>query len=322
MLSEVNAQMLAKEMLANPDPNVAHCHGATITLTPAGDLLVAWYAYPEDETREATLAFTRKPAGSSRFERPVRILANMSNSLGNPVLFCDAEGRVHLLFVSLRGHYWDSAVVCASFSEDVGTTWSTPEVLRLPAGTMVRYPPVMRRNSYMLLPAYDESANQTALLTAGPDGRGWFPVTHFDDLDSIQGSIARQNDDELVMMLRPCGDRRTCLRTISGDDGRSWSRVLPTPLPCPLSGVAAFQMGPALCAVYNHTTEHRRYPLSLSYSTDRGTSWTGPFHIDETPHEVSYPSFVVDQAGVAHGVYTFGRSRIQYVSFDQNWWAT
>ena len=312
--------MFAKEILANPDPVIAHCHCPAIAIAPTGDVLVTWYAYPEIETRDSVLVLARKPFGQARFDRPVRILSDMRSSLGNPVLFFGDGGRLHLLFVSLAGQYWNTAALNAAHSDDLGRTWSAPESCRCPAGMMVRYPPIVRNNGYLLLPAYDETKNQTALLTAGPDATGWFPVTHFEDLGVIQGSFVRQSETQLAMMLRPCGDSRVCYRAISGDDGRSWSRALPTSLPNPLSGVAAFELDGMFCAVYNHTTEHRRYPLSLSYSTDRGTSWTGPFHIDETEHEVSYPSFTTDSRGMVHGVYTLGRTRIQYVTFDRHWW--
>ena len=281
---------------------------------------MAWYAYPEQETRGGRLILARRPAGSTRFQRGQPILEQMRSSLGNPVLFCDVEDRLHLLFVVLRGHYWTTAVVNTSHSDDSGRTWSSPQALPFEPGMMVRYPPIERQNGYYLLPAYDENRNHTAMLTAGPDGTGWFPVTRFDGMKAIQGSIVRQGESELVMMLRPCGDNRTCLRSISEDDGRSWSPVMRTALPNPLSGVAAFQVNGTTCAVYNHTTEHRRHPLILSYSEDRGTSWSGPIHIDERAMEVSYPSFVTDPEGAAHGVYTAGRNRIQYVSFDRSWW--
>ena len=312
--------MFSKGVLANPDAAYPHCHCATIVQLSCGDLLVAWYAYPQEETRGGVLMLARKRSNGATFDRPRRILAELNSSLGNPLLFCDAEGRVQLLFVALRGHYWDSAVINRCYSTDGGVTWSVPESLRTDPGVMVRYAPVQRKNTYFLLPAYDERINQTVLMTADPGAEGWFPVEHFNGIKSIQGSIVRQSDTDLTMLLRPTGEDRVCLRSISCDDGRSWSSVLRTTLPNPLSGVVAFQMGDALCAVYNHTTEHRRYPLSLSYSMDRGTSWTGPIHIDETQHEVSYPSFIVDDAGVAHGVYTFGRNRIYYVTFDNHWW--
>lgn len=312
--------MFTKEILSNPDVSVPHCHCPSIACNPNGDIFVVWYAYPEEETRDGILIFSHKPAGSSKFIRIRRILTEMNSSLGNPLLYFGENGRLHLMFVALRGHYWDSATVYCTHSDNLGESWALPNTARMQPGMMVRYPPIVRRNGYLLLPAYDESTNQTVLFSTSPEEPVWQELTRFNDTEAIQGCIVRRNDDELNMLLRPGNDHRLCMRSISGDDGRTWSRIIPTTLPNPLSGVASIQMGDTLCAIYNHTYEHRRYPLSLSYSKDAGTSWSGPIHIDETEHEVSYPSFVVDHSGVAHGVYTFGRTRIQYVSFDQNWW--
>lgn len=314
--------MVNKEILANPDPSMPHCHCASVALTAAGDVLVAWYGYTEKETSSAVMILARKPAGATRFQRPQRILSDMSSSLGNPVLFSDAEGCLHLLFVALRGHYWDSAILYASNSNDAGHTWTPAESLRMPPGLMVRYPPILRRNGYFLLPAYDESDNRTILLTAGPDGRGWMSVARFEDTGAIQGCIARRNDSQLTMILRPTGDTRRCLRVISNDDGRTWSGVVGTSLPNPLSGVSAYYCDDELFAMYNHTTKHQRFPLSVARSTDGGVSWTEPKHLDETQQEVSYPATVVDDNCVVHAVYTFGRNRIQYVSFDRDWWTS
>lgn len=313
--------MFTHEILSNPDQSVPYCHCASIALAPDGSLFVVWYAYPEQETRDGTLVIARKPAGSERFEPPRRIIAEMSSSLGNPLLFCDPAGRTHLMFVALQGQFWDSAVASICHSDDVGKSWSPPQTLRLPAGMMIRHAPIARQNSGgWLLPAYDESSFQTVLISARSDAVEWTPHARFDGTQAIQGDIVRFSDSELVMMLRPHGENRTCLRAISDDDGRSWSNVLRTPLPNPLSGVAAFRLGDTLCTVYNHTTEQRRSPLSLSCSHDRGISWDPPVHIDESASEVSYPSFLVDGSGVAHGVYTYGRTRIRYVSFDRDWW--
>ncbi len=44
----------------------------------------------------------------------------MTRSRGNPVLFCGEEGRLHLLFVVLRGSYWDSATLSGCYSDDLG----------------------------------------------------------------------------------------------------------------------------------------------------------------------------------------------------------
>jgi predicted neuraminidase len=311
--------MFIQDILANPDSALGHCHCPSLAIAPSGDLLVCWYAYPEEETRGGVLFLARRRVGAQGFDPPRRILAQLSSSLGNPVLFFGQAQRLHLLFVSLRGRYWDSAALHACWSDDLGATWSTPDSLRMPDGLMVRHPPIVRRNGYLLLPAYDEMASRTVFLSAGPDATGWMEVDRLEGA-AIQGSLVRQGPEQLALLLRPVGDHRICLRAISADDGRSWSPVVRTPLPNPLSGVAAFEGGGCLCAVYNHTSAHQRYPLSLSWSADRGTSWSGPIHVDETPREVSYPSFAVDGHGTAHGAYTFGRTRIRYVSFDRSWW--
>ena len=143
-----------------------------------------------------------------------------------------------------------------------------PTSLRMSPGTMVRHPPILRCNLTCLLPAYDEKSNQSILLTGDGDASNWMEVVRFSDSPAIQGCFVRRGPRDLTLMLRPCGDDRVCLRSISGDDGRSWCNPLRTTLPNPLSGLAAFAVGETMCAVYNHTTEHQRYPLSLATSDD------------------------------------------------------
>ncbi len=312
--------MYNSELLRNPSSTYPHSHAASIAIAPTDDIFVTWYAYPEDETRDAVLMLARRRPGARLFDKPIRIMEQLTKSLGNPVIFFDQFGTLHLLFVSLHGHYWDSAKLYATNSENLGQTWSTPHVLQLSDGVMLRYPPIVRTNTYMLLPAYNEKTNQTVMLMGGPDGEGWYEVDHFDGLQAIQGNIVRRDEKNLTMILRPYGQERCCMRCMSSDDGKTWMPVMRTTLPNPLSGAAAFSMDGTLCVVYNHTTEHRRYPISFSSSTNQGTSWSEPIHLDATEHELSYPAFTVDKNGVAHGVYTFGRTAIQYVAFDTSWW--
>jgi len=312
--------MYNTELLCNPTSDYPHAHAASIAIAPGDDLFVTWYAYPEDETRDGVLMLARRRPGARQFDKPHRIMQQLTKSLGNPVIFFDQFETLHLLFVALQGHYWDSAKLYATKSEDLGKTWSTPHIVQVSDGVMVRYQPIVRSNTYMLLPAYNEKTNQTVIMTGGPDGEGWFEVDHFKGLQAIQGCIVRRDEKNLTMILRPYGQERCCMRCLSTDDGKTWLPVMRTTLPNPLSGVAAFAMDNTLCAVYNHTTEHRRYPISFSYSENQGTSWSDPIHLDTTEQELSYPSFTVDKNGVAHGVYTFCRTAIRYVTFDVSWW--
>ena len=67
--------------------------------------------------------------------------------------------------------------------------------------------------------------------------------------------------------------------------------------------------------VTNHTKEHKRYPLSIAMSNDCGVTWGDPWHIETIEYEVSYPSFLVDRSSTIHGVYTYNRRMIKYVSY-------
>lgn len=296
-----------------------HCHAPTICATHKGTLLIVWYAYPNVETKEGTLVLARKPKGDSRWQNSTRILEEMNGTMANPVLFEDSSGTLWLMFVTLRGHYWDSAVVMACRSEDEGLSWSRPEVVLGDTGMMVRHPPLMRGDRTMILPAYDESTNQTVLFALEPGETVWKECHRFESPLTIQASLVGESIRNWALIFRPVGEQRTCLRSISSDEGKTWSPVIRTSLPNPLSGVAAYCAKGTLCVVHNHTIEHQRFPLSLCCSEDRGVSWSEPRHIDTAQHEVSYPSFIVDSAGVVHGAYTYDRRRIKYVSFDGSW---
>lgn len=68
--------------------------------------------------------------------------------------------------------------------------------------------------------------------------------------------------------------------------------------------------------IYNHTLEHKRYPLSVSVSRDMGTTWGEHWNLDNVKVEVSYPSFILGNNNIVHGLYTYNRRMIKYVKFN------
>lgn len=71
--------MFVKEVLSNPDPSIPYCHCPTIVRMNGGELVVAWYAYPSDETRDGQLIVARKPPGASKFQGARRMLVALLN---------------------------------------------------------------------------------------------------------------------------------------------------------------------------------------------------------------------------------------------------
>lgn len=307
-------QLIDTNFLHNPNSTGNHCHCPTILETQSGNLLVAWYAYPDQEHIGASLALARYSKEQSRWLPSQSIISKSDYSRGNPVLFQGADGKVWLLYVVLKGKYWNNAILEGAWSEDEGETWSQSIQFGKEQGLMVRHPPLILGNQSLLLPAYDEKTRQTVLMTAPPPYNNWTETYRFSDLELIQPVLVREKSDRLSLFFRPCDSPRVIWRSHSSDNGNSWTIPMRTSLPNPLSGMAAFVVDGSTALVYNHTEKHQRFPLSISLTHDGGTTWEDPWHFETVEKEVSYPSFIKGRDGKIHGVYTYNRRMIKYVS--------
>lgn len=310
--------MLEAEFLYNTAGSGLFCHGGSLLRTGDGDLLAAWYAYPDVEHAGATLVIARRPAGSAAWEPSEAPLPPSAWSAGNPVLFEEPSGRLWLLFVLVEGTYWTDAVLHGASSIDGGRSWSPPALLVPRRGLMVRHPPIQLADGSWLLPAYDERRHRSVLLGGRPPFTAWREVFTFEDVRLIQPVLVREGA-RLTLLFRPASEPRVIWRSHSTSEGQHWSAPLPTSLPNPLSGIAAMSVGGRLAAVYNHTDRHERRPLSLAASVDGGRCWGLPRQVDDVAGELSYPSFVAAPDGTLHGVYTYNRRLIKYVRLDASW---
>ena len=118
------------------------------------------------------------------------------------------------------------------------------------------------------------------------------------------------------------------LRSESVDQGATWSQTTNTDVPNPNSAIAVETTPTGLLLAFNNDPENRDV-LSLAHSQDDGHSWQ-VFHVleyqpnlskrDHT-NEFSYPWFVKDQSGVYHLFYTWQRTHIKHVMFNEAWLA-
>jgi len=310
--------LIEAEFLYNPADKGMHCHCPTILECQSGKLLAVWYVYNVDEYRNATLALASKNLKDSIWNTTKTISIDSKYSLGNPVLFQEPNGRIHLMYVALRGTYWNDAVLYSIYSEDDGETWTDPRLLWKELGMMVRHPPVFLKSEVCLLPAYDECKKRSIILSSQPPYSNWEISYQFKESDIIQSTLIKTEEDDLIMFFRPHSDPRFIWKSQSCDQGNSWSTPDMTSLPNPLSGISAISKNNAIAMIYNHTHEHQRYPLSVSLSKDGGTTWEENWTLDNVPLEVSYPSFITGKDNTIHGVYTYNRRMIKYVKLDQN----
>ncbi|MFQ5451068.1 MAG: exo-alpha-sialidase [Nitrospinaceae bacterium] len=310
--------MLHTNFLYNPNGKGSYCHCPTILESQSGDLLVAWYTYPQQEHAGATLALVRKPKSQNRWLPTESWISSNTYSVGNPVLFQEPEGRIWLLFVVLKGNYWNDAVLEGTWSDDDGKTWSQPIQLWKKHGLMVRHPPLLLDGHTLLLPAYEEKSRRTVLLSRSLSEEDWKESYRFPGLDLIQPALVREAGGRLSLYFRPCGNPRRIWRSHSNCQGRSWSTPVRTTLPNPFSGISAFVAGERTFVVHNHTEKHQRFPLSISFTRDGGVTWEKSWHFENITHEVSYPSFLTGRDGIIHGVYTYNRRMIKYIALSSN----
>lgn len=302
------------EFLHNPSAAGQHAHCALLHPLLNGDLLAVWYGHPDvEDYKDAQICISRKSKSSNEWSKGELPLQKFSSSAGNPVLFQDPTTEIlWLLFVLLKGNYWNDAVLHSCFSLDNGHTWSAPQVAWPDKGMMVRHPPLYINNGTPLLPAYDEINNHSLLLKR--ISGDWQIADAFADYPAIQPSLTKEQSGRLCLFFRPVKEPKVVWRAHSNNDGASWSQLIRTNIPCPLSGVSSFATSRGIALVYNHA-DHGRTPLSISHSTDGGVVWSGPWHIDQIEHELSYPHFIATEDGIVHGVYTYNRRMIKYVTF-------
>lgn len=180
---------------------------------------------------------------------------------------------------------------------------------------MVRHNPIFLNESRCILAAYDEGASETVLLRSTESFTQWTEMYRFKGFQLIQPALIRLSSEDLLLFFRPKTDPRIIWRSASNDNGRSWMVPVKTSLKNPLTGLSAVGWNGRSIIVYN-PDEASRWPLSMSCSDDRGLSWTDPVVLEGADFEVSYPSFILGTDGKCHGVFTYNRRKIKYVSFS------
>ncbi len=310
------ALSLEASFLHNPPEAGLHCHCACLLITKEKEMLAVWYGYPEEEYESAKLVISRRPKGQKEWSPGAIILGEMSYSAGNPVLFEAPDGTIWLLYVVLKGKYWDDAELQGVCSKDGARTWSKPTVLWKERGMMVRHHPVVVGGGRLLLPAYSENGKEPVILCSDAPYNVWREAYRFKGLPLIQPSLVKEASGRLNMFFRPTTMPQLIWRSHSEDDGATWSAPVRTSLPNPLTGIAAVALKDHIAMIYNHTEEHKRNPLSVAVSPDGGLSWSDPIHFDTLSFELSYPHFLCDEEDRIHGLYTYNRRMIKYVSFS------
>jgi predicted neuraminidase len=300
------------------------CHASTIAEVD-GTLVAAWFGGTEEKNPDVGIWVSRRENG--KWTPPVEV-ANGKRPDGtrlpcwNPVLFRPKGGPLHLYYKigPDPSRWWGLETTSA----DGARTWSPPR--RLPAGILgpIKNPPVQLADGTIVSPTSDEAHGWRVYFERSTDGgktwsRGdW--VNDGKEVQAIQPSILVHRDGKLQALCR--NRAGPILETWSADGGKTWTKLTPTELPNPNSGIDAITLKDGrFVLVYNHVPPvlgkwgGPRSPLNVAVSED-GKTWQAAAVLEKEPGEFSYPTVIQAADGSVHVTYTWNRKRIRHVVLD------
>ena len=346
------------------------------------DLLgCVWMAGSGEGTAGMSVFLSLLGAEGGGWSEPQRISRDQERSEQNPLLFV-SDGCLHLIHsAQLVRDPEDRAAVDASSSFSMQWTavlrhqwlaldgldpsesetwsaeaWSTPvDLFDDPA--FCRNPPYPLENGQWLLPIYRSleaggafGHDHSEMVRLDPSGQCLDkPFGIPDSTGRVHGSVVASRDGEQLIQFFRSRLADQIYRSVSSDDGHTWSAPEPTQLPINNSSIQACRLASGrLAMIFNRfgfapdpaasgeplewgeaRWPRTRWPLSIAISDDDGLHWPwirdidtgfgfcGPMNWDLNG-QLAYPTLIEGQPGELHVAYSWaGRQAIRYVTLRE-----
>jgi predicted neuraminidase len=352
--SEMPSHLATFQMHSLPQPTPS-AHASSIAVMQDGSLRVAWFGGEREGARDVAIHMAQYESRNGEV-RPVRIsteategapattqegwvsltrerlqtlTSRVIRKLGNPVLWVDGAGRLHMHVVSVSYGGWSGSAINQLVSEDGGHTWTSARRLILSPlfnlSTLVRNQPIMMEDGTLGLPAYHELIQKWGVWThLTTDGRvlqstamkryegGW-----------LQPAVAALSPTEACAVLRSATTRTKRVgHAVSSNGGVSWSERTALDVPNPNASVAMIRLMDGSLLMAANPLESGRNVLQLFRSRDGGQTWVASRTVErsaDTGAEFSYPFLVQGPDGSVHLSYTWLRKGIRLCTFTPEW---
>jgi predicted neuraminidase len=311
----------------------ASVHSGTLAPTGDGGLLAAWFGGTREGAGDVAIYGANwsgdrwgEPWVLADRPRTEQALGLHLRKLGNPVLHRAPDGRLWLFYVVVSIGGWSTSAIALQTSDDDGRHWSPARRLVsspfLNISTLVRARPLDYADGSLALPAYHELVGKFGeLLRLDAVGRVLGKQRISSGRGSIQPTLVASGPNEAQAWLRRVGDSpRRVLWARSQDAGVSWSKVETTDLPNPDASVAALGTARGDYLLAYNPSPRERSALALALSPD-GRHWRPIATLAQGSdgEEYSYPFLVRAAGGDYHLIYTWRRTRMAHVRFNEAW---
>lgn len=279
-------------------------HASAITALPNGDLLTVWFAGSREGAADVQIRGARFDAARSAWgeefvlatrEGTQQGLQKYIRKLGNPVVVVTPDSRLWMFYVSVSLGGWAGSAINATYSDDMGQTWSAPRQLVtspfLNISTLVRGAPVVHADGSIGLPVYHEFLGKFAeylYLDRNGEVVDKFRISHGNY--SLQPTVVPLDENRAVAMLRYAGDDlHKVLASRTEDGGKTWDTPVPLEPHNPNSSLAAIAApGHGLLVALNDLKEGR-FRLSLYGTDSQLQSWKPLLDLDRSPDPEGAP---------------------------------
>ncbi len=313
-------------------PTASECHASTIVETPMG-LVAAWHAGKGGKDPRSKIYVSKLNSHAGGWTEPVAMVSLAEGvpffAARNPVLFQQKNGP--LLLFCKAGKDPRSWRGMLSSSSDGGKTWSEPRLL--PEGILgpTKNKPIEQADGTLLCPSSVESRTSWKVFVEGIrplmfddffNRVKWAVVGPMNEegLFAIQPTLLDLGQGSLLMLCRSKQPNpflaQPLLEARSTDGGNTWTRLRPTALSNPNSGIDAVTLTDGRCLLVSNPTRTGRTPLSVAVSADQGKTWNNCLTLESQPGEYSYPAIIQSADGLVHITYTWRNLKIKHVVVD------
>jgi len=307
-----------KRFVHRPTVRLPECHAATVVQLPDDSLMCAYCAGAYEKARDVAIYGATLAPNAEEWE-PRGVFAETPGfSEGNPVLEVDSEQKLWLYYVTMFGDRWDTCQIKYSHYNSVG--WKPPMYLQRDWGWMTGCKPTHLADGTILLPLYEESGSAFVMISSDC-GRTWESSNLITtEAGVIQPTIAPLANGTLLMFLRTCeSSDGTIWQSCSSDKGRTWSEPNRTDLYNPNARIDLTRLASGRLALAFNDAPATRSPLTIALSEDEGATFPIRYDVERENAEFSYPALIQARDGFLHLVYTYRRTHIAHVAFDEAW---
>lgn len=316
-----------REVINQPTDRFPSCHCSSIVELKSGDLLACWYAGIGEAKMGVCVLTSRKPKGATAWEEPV-VAAEAPGGLpeGNCVLFLASDDTLWLFHCIMHGKLdgppgpgvrWDTCTLHAKTSVDEGRTWSEDRMLREKWGGVFRCKPITLQNGDIILGM--ESEYPFAIMMISENlGKEWFFTPPVVGVPNGHPTLIQRKDGSILALLRP-GWAPLIGRSISTDNGRTWSTAVNTDLPNPHAAIDMVKLADGRAVLAYNNNPKSRNPLTLALSEDEGETWPYKRDLVTGQGEFHYPAIIQDREGLLHVTYTNNRIHIDHIAVPPDW---